>query len=172
MDLDTRIKKLVTGMSARDAAEARTAPEQPSGSTEDKDRFAEFSATVEVMFLMAAVDGSIESDEITKLAEGIRHMASGAKLDETTLAAWLEELHDKLEQDGWSRRLSEAAAKLTTPAARARAFRLATAVAVVDDHVAHAEAAAFDAFSHALELEDDVVSRILREVQEELFGAG
>ena len=27
MDLDTRIKKLVTGMSARDAAEARTAPE-------------------------------------------------------------------------------------------------------------------------------------------------
>ncbi len=167
MELDFRIKKLAAGLSSREAAEAQVHPGDANASRSETD---EFAGTVEAMFLMAAVDGVIADEEIEKLAEGIQHMAGNEGPDDATLMRWLQELHAQLEADGWSRRLDAAAGKLTSEAARASAFRMAAAVAMVDDHVAHAEAAAIDALAAALRIGDDEATRMLREVQHELFG--
>lgn len=172
MELHDRIKKVAAGLSAHDAAAAyaRSVSDPSSLADADKGKAAEFEATVEAMFLMAAVDGLIADEEIAKLAEGIRLMAGGSLIGDDALMAWLRVLQASLEKDGWSARLAEAASKLTTPEARLRAFRFAAGIAMVDDLVAHAEAAAIDAFSKALKIEDEDSSRVLREVQEELFG--
>jgi len=174
MSIDSRIKKLTAGVTSRDAAlaHARAAAADPQLTDAERSEADEFAGTVEGMFLMAAVDGIIADEEIQKLSEGIRHMIGKDSVDDATLMRWLDELHERLEDEGWSRRLDQVASKLPTAEARMRAFRLAAAVAMVDDHVAHAEAAAIDAFSAALGLDDDASSRILREVQEELFGPG
>jgi hypothetical protein len=62
------------------------------------------------------------------------------------------------------------ARRLRTEEARSFAFRLAAAVAFVDDHVAHAEAAAIDALAAVLDLSRDVSQQILNEVRDTLFG--
>jgi hypothetical protein len=80
------------------------------------------------------------------------------------------DLSRRLERDGWTARLDDVASRLPSEEARSYAFRLAAAVAFVDDHVAHAEAAAIDALAAALQLSPDVSQQILNEVRDTLFG--
>ena len=67
----------------------------------------------------------------------------------------LAALNEKLESQGWNQRLASVAERLRDPEARAFAFRLAAGVAFVDDHVAHAEAAALEALASALKIGSD-----------------
>lgn len=174
MQLDARIKKLASGMTAREATLARTGAKSGHHGAPhaDSPEIDEFAGMVEAMFLMAAVDGVVAEDEVNKLADGIRSLIGPEGVDEATLSRWLAELQAQLESDGWSRRVEVAASKLRSDGARLEAYRLAAAVAMVDDRVEHAEAAAIDAFAAALSISDEDAMRALREVQEELFGTG
>ena len=159
MSLDSRIKKLAKGLSAREAADAFvTAREDPmSLSPELRNKAAEFEATVEAMFLMAAVDGDLSPEELAQLAASVDAFSS---LDATSpkrvdTGKLLVALNEKLEADGWNRRLAAVAERLRDRESRAFAYRLAAGVAFVDDHVAHAEAAALEAFASAFALSAD-----------------
>jgi len=172
--LDARIKKLAKGLSAKDAADAfvRVQEEGPASvSPAQRNKADEFEATVEAMFLMAAVDGEVAQDEVGQLAASIQAIvdSTGGKwrLD---LAPTLDELAARLAAHGWKARLDTLAHRLPTAEARSFAFRLAAGVAFVDDNVVHAEAAAIDALAAALGIGADESQRILAEVQEELFG--
>ncbi len=176
MVLDTRLKKLATGVTAKEAARAHAKSLIPGEVLTDgeKTQASEFAATIEAMFLMAAVDGEVSSEEIDQLAASIQAITDiqagtsshGMKL-ETTLA----ELNEKLERDGWNARLDSVASRLQSDESKTFAFRLAAGVAFVDDHVAHAEAAAIDALAAKLGIDSDSSQEILKEVQEDLFGA-
>ncbi len=172
MQLDLRLKKLATGITAAEAARAHAKSLLPSAelSSEEQQLAAEFEATIELMFLMAAVDGDISTEELEQLRGSIEavadmHAVSGLQLEQT-----LERLAALLEQDGWTVRMREAASRIPSPEGRAFAFRLSAGVAFVDDHVAHAEAAALDALSAALELDTDTSQSLMREVVDTLFG--
>jgi tellurite resistance protein len=174
MVLDTRLKKLAKGVSAREAARAHARSLIPGESLTDREQSQadEFRATIEAMFLMAAVDGEISTDEVAQLGASIQaiadmHAVEGMKLDET-----LEELNKKLARDGWNGRLEAVSQRITTDEGRSFAFRLAAGVAFIDDHVAHAEAAAIDALASALGLSSDESQAILLEVNADLFGEG
>jgi hypothetical protein len=78
-------------------------------------------------------------------------------------------LNERLEAEGWNKRLAAVAARLRGGEARAFAFRLAAGVAFVDDHVAHAEAAALEAMASALAISADESQEILYDVREALF---
>jgi hypothetical protein len=73
MSLDARIKKLAQGLSPQAAADAfvRTRENPTSVSPADRDKAAEFEATVEAMFLMAAVDGDLSAQELAQLAASV-----------------------------------------------------------------------------------------------------
>jgi hypothetical protein len=172
MVLDTRLKKLATGVSAQTAARAHARSLIPGESLSDVEQQLadEFRATIEAMFLMAAVDGEVSQDEVNQLAASIQaiadmHAIEGFKLEET-----LDELNKKLARDGWHARLEAVARRIQTDEGKSFAFRLAAGVAFVDDHVAHAEAAAIDALAAKLGLDGEESNAILREVQEDLFG--
>jgi hypothetical protein len=131
----------------------------------------ELDATIEGMFLMAAVDGAVAGQEIDQLAGTMQAMLDTREhVGPLDLDATLVDLSRRLERDGWTARLDEVARRLRTEEARTFAFRLAAAVAFVDDHVAHAEAAAIDALAGALGLSADVSQQILNEVRDTLFG--
>jgi hypothetical protein len=174
MVLDARLKKLATGTTAAAAADA-AAKSMRAGEIEkltdaQRQQAEEFLATVEAMFLMAAVDGHISRPELEQLAASIQaiidmHAAPGLDIEST-----LEELNEKLARDGWRGRLEKISQRIQSPDGRAFAFRLAAGVAFVDDHVAHAEAAAIDALAGALGLDRDESQDILHEVHDELFG--
>ena len=122
---------------------------------------------------MAAVDGDLSADELSQLAASIEAFASlekkpgaTAKVDTPKL---LLALNDKLATDGWNKRLAVVASRLRDPESRAFAFRLAAGVAFVDDHVAHAEAAALEAMASALTISSDESQEILYDVREALF---
>ena len=172
MDLDERIEKIATGMNVADAIDAYM-NELSEGSDEpvdpERERIEELLAIVEVMFLMAAVDGEISADEVDELRASVNaladmQMVGGIRLDET-----MKDLSQKLADDGWNARLREASSRIRAPEARVFAFQLAAGVAFVDDFVAHAEAAAIDSLAQALELEKDESQALLREVHETLF---
>src|SRR5262249_23989773 len=93
------------------------------------------------------------------------HVVSGDRVKEL-----LDECGERLEKEGWHARLASIRGRIPTDEGRAFAFRLAGAVAFVDDHVAHAEAAAIDARAPARGLPPDESQAILREVAAELFG--
>jgi hypothetical protein len=171
MSLGSRIKKLAKGLSARDAADAfvRAREEPMSLSPELRNKADEFEATVEAMFLMAAVDGDLSEEELAQLAASVDAVASiggGKKVDTPKL---LVEMNDLLAAQGWNKRLAAVAGRLRDRESRAFAFRLAAGVAFVDDHVAHAEAAALEAMASALAISADESQEILYDVREALF---
>jgi hypothetical protein len=131
----------------------------------------EFDATIEGMFLMAAVDGAVAGQEVDQLAGTMQAMLdTRERVGPFDLDATLVDLSRRLERDGWTARLDDVARRLRTEESRTFAFRLAAAVAFVDDHVAHAEAAAIDALAAALGLSSDVSQQILNDVRDTLFG--
>jgi hypothetical protein len=173
--IGARIKKVAGGLSAQQAADAfvRASEDPASVSPAQRNKADEFEATVEAMFLMAAVDGDLAAEELAQLAASIDAFASldgkpggAAKVD---LPALLLTMNDKLGTDGWNKRLAAVAARLADHEARAFAFRLAAGVAFVDDHVAHAEAAALEAMASALAINADESQEILYDVREALF---
>jgi tellurite resistance protein len=174
MVLDNRLGKLARGVSAQQAARAHAKSLVPGETLTDAERTqaAEFEATIEAMFLMAAVDGEISSEEIDQLRASVQAITDMHAIDGLSLEKTLDTLSEKLARDGWGSRLEAVAARIQSDEGKAFAFRLAAGVAFVDDMVAHAEAAAIDALAAKLGLSDDDSQSILREVQEELFGAG
>ncbi len=173
MVLDARLKKLATGISAAKAAKALAQSLRDPGTLSDleKQQAEEFKATLEAMFLMAAVDGEVAPEEVEQLRASIEAIVDMHVVEELKLEPLLEELNANLERDGWKARLDDVARRITTEDGKAYAFRLAAGVAFVDDHVAHAEAAAIEAFAATLGVEPDDSQAILREVYDELFGA-
>jgi hypothetical protein len=172
MDQGDRIKKIATGVSVSDAIDAYMQELADGGEELDREeaKTRELLAIVEVMFLMAAVDGEVQDDEIAQLRASVEALADMREIPKIRIEKTLDELNEKLAADGWKKRLEEASAELRTPDARAFAFRLAAGVAFVDDFVAHAEAAAIDSLAKALALEKADSQAILREVHETLFG--
>jgi hypothetical protein len=183
MVLDVRLKKLARGLSSREAADAYALSQDNPASLRDEQRAqaAEFEATIEAMFLMAAVDGEITDAELGQLAASVEAMvalAPAARPPPGRASArptfqvdkLLAELNARLAKEGWKARLDATAARLKGHEARTFAFRLAAGVAFVDDHVAHAEAAAIDALTAALGLSSEESQEILNDVQETLFG--
>lgn len=173
MVLDTRLSKLAVGVSAEQAARAHAKSLVPGETltTDEQAQAAEFEATIEAMFLMAAVDGEVSGEEIAQLSASIQAISDMHALDGMSLEKTLASLGELLARDGWGGRLEAVAARIRTDEGKAFAFRLAAGVAFVDDLVAHAEAAAIDAFASKLGLSDEASQGILKEVQEELFGA-
>jgi tellurite resistance protein len=176
VSVGARIKKLAKGLSAKQAADAFVlVQEDPqSVSFDQRNKAAEFEATVEAMFLMAAVDGDLGEDELAQLAASVDAFAeldgaserARAKVD---VGGMLAQLNGKLEEDGWTKRLAAVASRLRDRESRAFAFRLAAGVAFVDDVVAHAEAAALEAMAAALSISADESQEILYDVRETLF---
>jgi hypothetical protein len=97
----------------------------------------------------------------------IANVGAIRKLD---LDQLLEGFAEKLACDGWHARLGEAVRRIPTNDAKAFAFRLAAGVALVDDNVAHAEAAAINSLAGAIGLSHEESQVVLNEVLEELFG--
>jgi len=171
MVLDRRIARLVRGQTARETALAFARSRTEKLAAAERARADEFEAILEAMFLMAAVDGEVAAEEIGQLAASVQAIVdtSGGRLS-LDLEPVLEELAAHLKRDGWKGRLDTLAARLPSDESRSFAFRLAAAVAFVDDNVVHAEAAAIDALAAALGIDGDDSQRILAEVQDELFG--
>ena len=174
MDLDVRIEKLAKGLSSRDVVDAYALSQTDPTSMKDEQRAlaAELEATFEAMFLMAAVDGDVSGVELSQLAASCEAMIdlTGARSQPVKIGKLLAELNAVLAKEGWKARLDAVAARLRTKEARSFAFRLATGVALIDDHVAHAEAAGIDALAAALALTPEESQEILSDVQETLFG--
>lgn len=172
MELDDRIKKIATGMNVADAIGAymdglgETAEEQDP-KQEAKD---ELLAIIEVMYLMAAVDGEISDDEVQELQASVHALADMQAVEPLELESTMRALGEKLESDGWTARLHDAASRIHAPDAKEFAFQLAAGVAFVDDFVAHAEAAAIDSLGSALGLDPEKTQRLLRDVHETIFG--
>lgn len=166
-----RIKKLAKGLSAEQAADAfvRASADPSTASDGDRNKAAEFEATVEAMFLMAAVDGDLGDDELAQLAASVDAFGSIDSAKRIDTPKLLAALNEKLAAEGWNKRLAAVASRLADREARAFAYRLAAGVAFVDDHVAHAEAAALEAFAGAFGLDADETQEILYDVREALF---
>lgn len=173
MSIDARIKKLAKGLSATDAADAfvRAREDPASISSSERGKADEFEATVEAMFLMAAVDGDISEEELAQLAASVDAFSSldGKSPRRIDVGPLLAGMNDKLERQGWNKRLATVAERLVSREARTFAFRLAAGVAFVDDHVAHAEAAALEALASALHIGSDESQELLYDVRDSLF---
>ena len=171
MSIDARIQRVAKGLSAKQAADAfvRAREDPASVSPRDLDKAAEFEATVEAMFLMAAVDGDLSDNELAQLAASVDAFAELGGKKKVDAGPLLVKMNALLEKEGWNARLAAVAGRLRVPESRAFAFRLAAGVAFVDDHVAHAEAAALEAFASALQIGSDESQEILYDVRESLF---
>lgn len=171
MELDDRLKKIATGMSVADAIDTYMEQLAEAGQPVDpeRQRVEELLAIVEVMFLMAAVDGEISDEEIDELRASVHALQDMQTVGEIRVDETMKDLAAKLATDGWNVRLREAASRIRTPEAKTFAFQLAAGVAFVDDFVAHAEAAAIDSLAQALGLEKEESQILLREVHETLF---
>ncbi len=174
--LGPRLAQLVTDDHARRAlvAYARSLVSGAELDPSERARADELRGALEAMYLMAAADGEIGTEELVLLTSSVQAMlesAEGRGLSRLELGLPLLKLDrevarcaEALEKDGLSPRLAEVARAITTPEARRLAFRLAAGVAFADDFVAHGEAEALDAFGDALGLSQDEQLGLLKEV--------
>ena len=170
MQLDDRLKKIAKGMRVSDAI-ASWLKEHPELEVEPgEETEAELLAIVELMFLVAVVDGEVADDELQELQASVSALADMEAVGVPELRATIDELTEKLAAEGWKARLENAASRVRAPAARHFAFQLAAGVAFVDDFVAHAEAAAIDSLARALDLSKAESQQLLRDVHATLFG--
>ncbi len=136
----------------------------------------ETEACIECMYLMAAADGEVASNERLQLSASVRAMiepfdAGGAAelaLPLLKLNEKIDEFSGLLTEQGLERRIASVAERLETPEARCLAFCLAAAVAFVDDFVAAGEVTTIDDFARALGLGPDESQYLLREVHDRL----
>jgi len=126
------------------------------------------SSILEAMFLMAAVDGEVSPEEMQHFANAMESIVEGAS--EADLEGTLAEMSALLEEEGWERRSRAVAKALKGKPAAEIAFRLATAVAFVDDAVAPEESNALDEMAMAMDISNDRAHEIMSEVHRELFG--
>ena len=124
-------------------------------------------ALVEIAFLIAAVDGDVSPLEVAQFGEAIEAAFGDGDVD---VKAMLATMSSRLESEGWEKRMKAVARALAGSQNAERAYRIAVGVAFVDDDVAHAEAAALEAFARALGVSDERAHAIMGEVREELFG--
>jgi tellurite resistance protein len=123
---------------------------------------------VEAMFLLAAVDGRVTTLEVAQFAEGVETvLGADAPADIEEL---VKSLAARLATEGWDRRLAAVKQSLAGSSLAETAYRLAAAVAFVDDVIEHAEAAALEALASALGIGEERAAAILREVRADLFG--
>ena len=137
---------------------ARAAPKHASDRT----------AIIEAMFLMAIVDGEVSKEEVRTFAAAVGRILGSVTAEQ--VEALLVEMTASLEREGWETRLRGVSQALRGGAGAESAFRLATAVAFVDDHVTHSESAALDALASGLEIAAERAHEIMSEVHRELFG--
>src|SRR5579871_1853555 len=99
MVLDARLARLVHGQSARDAALAFARSRNEKVATAERARADEFEAILEAMFLMAAVDGVVASEEVGQLAASVQGIidTTGGKM-RIDLGPTLDELAARLER--------------------------------------------------------------------------
>jgi hypothetical protein len=123
---------------------------------------------LEAVFLMAAADGEVSTDEIERFADSVASVVPGAS--DADVERMLREMSDLLEDEGWDRRVRAVAAELKGKPSAALAFRLATAAAFVDDSVAEAESHALDEMAQGMGISHERAHAIMSEVHRELFG--
>jgi tellurite resistance protein len=126
------------------------------------------SSILEAMFLMAAADGEVSPEEMQRFADSIESVVEGAS--EADLEGMLAEMSALLEEEGRERRSRAVAKALKGKPAAEIAFRLATAVAFVDDAVAPEESNLLDEMAMAMDISNDRAHEIMSEVHRELFG--
>ena len=127
-------------------------------------------AVLEAMFLMAAADGEVSEVEIAQFASRCGPLVGEVAPSE--VEGMFLEWGAALEEEGWERRVrSVGKALVGTPLAEV-AFRAAVAVALADDYVVGAESHAMDVLAEALGIGLDEAHGVVREVYDELFGAG
>jgi hypothetical protein len=171
MELEERLKTLATGQSVADAIASFLDDEGGGDASAPTDELRDESeAIVEIMFLMAAVDGHVSGEEIQQLRASIQAIEDMGAIGSVEIEPMLNSFSAGLDSDGWSQRLKDAAARVRAPEAREFAFRMAAGVAFIDDFVAHAEAAAIDSLATSFGLSKDDTQTILREVHDTLFG--
>jgi tellurite resistance protein len=105
---------------------------------------------LEAVFLMAAADGDVSPDEIERFADSVASIVSGAA--EADVERMLSEMNALLEEEGWDRRARAVTAALKGKPGAELAFRLAAAVAFVDDSVVEGESHALDEMASGLGL--------------------
>ena len=174
MALDDKLGELATGMSVSDAIESYLARLADVGggppvSAATAAR-AQSEAIVEIMFLLAAVDGEVADVELEQLRKSVRELSGLDVLTGLDADVLVTTLEGRLEAEGWSARMHAATDAITAPDARRLAYRLAAGVAFVDDRVEAAEAVALDSLGKTFELAPDESLAILSEVQKTLFG--
>jgi tellurite resistance protein len=123
---------------------------------------------LEAMFLMAASDGEVTHEEIGRFADSVGTIVSGAS--EADVERMLGEMSGLLADEGWDRRARAVARALKGKPGAELAFRLATAVAFIDDSVADAESSALDEMAMTMGISAERAHAIMSEVHDELFG--
>lgn len=179
MVLDARLEKIANdpkaGIAATAFARSLSAAEELTEG--DRANAAEFEAVIEAMFIMALVDGEIKSDELLQLSGSVEAILRlhGESGDAAEMALPLLRLNDILKTlggrygaEGQQKRFRAIAERLRSPRARVFCYRLAAAVAFVDDYVHAGEVDALDELATVLGLSKEESQAVLREVHETL----
>src|ERR1700722_17697402 len=125
-----RLAKLAGGGLSVDAA-GRAEERRAQGvklADEEHAQAEEIDATIEAMFLMAAVDGAVAGQEVDQLAATMQAMLdTHDRSGPIDVDATLVDLSRRLGREGGPARLDEVARRLRSEESRSFAFRLAAA---------------------------------------------
>ncbi len=147
--------KLAAGrLAMRDRRAARAAELEHS--------LAQFSGTIETMFLAAAADGRVSRGEVDHMADIVCDITDG-DLSRDDVVEMIQNFAEAVERDGYEGRLDTLAAALDDDTRRS-AFTLAVAIAMGDGRIDDGEEALFHDLAETYDIPDHEAEAIVEDV--------
>jgi tellurite resistance protein len=171
MALTDDLGALASGLSVNDAIEAylaKLAALNQSTPAEDAMR-AQSEAIVELMFLVAAVDGDVGAVELEQLGRCVAELVAVGVLGHVDPERLVPALAARLAAEDWTSRMRAASLALGTDELRQLGYRLGAGVAFADDRFEPEEEAALESIADALGLGREEAQAIRLEVQRTLL---
>ena len=127
-------------------------------------------ALLEAMFLMAVADGDMSEPEVRQFARSCEQMLGDLEISEGDLEGMFAQFASGVAEEGWEARMRAIAATVAGTELGELSFRLAVAIALVDDRVADGEASAIETMAQALGIDPERSQVLVGEIYGELFG--
>jgi tellurite resistance protein len=129
---------------------------------------AQFSGSIETMFLAACADGEVSDDELNHMADIVVDITDG-DLNRKDAVTMFNSFAEQIEEDGYEARLDVLSDALDDDTRRS-AFALAAAVAMGDGELEEGEEEFFYDLADVYEIDEEEAEGILESVAEALQG--
>lgn len=140
--------------------QAHAAVQEANAAAENQRKTTEFGALVETAYLVAAADGKVSDNEMSRISQEISQLTKG-EIGESDVHAYMQTAASNFESDGRDSRIGSVSSVISDPGLRRIALLIGAKVAWLDRGIGEKEGLALQAISRAFDIPINEMHQLL-----------